>query len=474
MVHCGLADERSAKPNVHPVDAGDCWAPYSPSAGAPWNLRRVVHLHRRAGFAATWRELQRDLADGPDASIRRLLAGKSRAEGVPPDFNQVSSLLVEAAVSAQDPGRLKAWWVYRMLFGPDPLGERLTLLWHNHFATSVAKVGDLALMHRQNELFRERARAPFSELLSSVVRDPALLVWLDAPANRREHPNENLARELMELFTVGLGAFTEADVKESARALTGWSVTDDRFRDVPVRHDPGQKSILGKKGPWRGDDLIKILLDHPAMSVRLATRLCELFMGEEAANAALIRSLAKGLHSHNLDIGWGVKTILRSEAFFAEANLGSRVSGPAEYVVGAARALEMFDPPPSTVILADWITRLGQDLFSPPNVFGWPGGKAWITTRSVIGRANFAAALVTSGAGRPEALDALGLARSRRRAECLDDVVAFYCDLLLGRRPDEGFHKRLNAALGTNTLVSPETARQIVTLILASPEGQLA
>ena len=247
------------------------------------------------------------------------------------------------------------------------------------------------------------------------------------------------------------------------------------FMMSPVRHDPGEKSILGKKGPWRGDDLIQILLDHPGTSVRLATRLCELFMGEGTANAARIRSLAEGLHSHNLDISWGVETILRSEAFFAEANLGGRVLAPAKYVVGAARALEMFDPPPSTVILADWITRLGQDLFSPPNVFGWPGGKAWITTRCVIGRANFAAALVTaSGAGRPEAFDALGLARSRRREECLDDVVAFYCDLLLGRRPDEGFHKRLNAALGTNTLMSPETARRIVTLILASPQGQLA
>ena len=140
-----------------------------------------------------------------------------------------------------------------------------------------------------------------------------------------------------------------------------------------------------------------------------------------------------------------------------------------------SRALEMFDPPPSTVILADWITRLGQDLFSPPNVFGWPGGKAWITTRSVLGRTNFAAALVTaSGAGRPDALDALGLARSHRRVEDLDDVVGFYCDLMLGRPPGEEFQKRLITALGTKPVVSPAMARKVVTLILASPDGQLA
>jgi hypothetical protein len=450
------------------------WARYKPTSAAPWNLRRVVHLHRRAGFAATWREIERDLADGPEASVDRLLSGKARAEGVPADFDQVSGLLANAAVNAQEPGRLKAWWVYRMLFGPDPLGERLTLLWHNHFATSVAKVGDLALMHRQNELFRERARAPFGELLRGAVRDPALLVWLDAPANRREHPNENLAREAMELFTIGLGAFTEADVKEAARALTGWTVTDDGFREVAVRHDVGEKTILGKKGPWRGDDLVKILLDHPATSVRLATRLAGQFMGEGNVKADSAAVLAEGLRRHHLDIGWGVETILRSEAFFAEANLGNRVLAPAEYVVGAARALELFDPPASTVILADWITRLGQDLFSPPNVFGWPGGKAWITTRSVLGRANFAAALASaSGAGRPEPLDALGLVRRHRHVEDIGDVGAFHSELLVGVRPGEGFRKRLDAALGSKAAVSPEMVRRIVTLILASPEGQL-
>src|SRR5262249_14601948 len=184
----------------------------------------------------TWNEVQRDLKDSPQASVDRLLAGKARADGVPENFAYVSDLLVEGA---RDPERLKAWWIYRMLFGPDPLTERLTLLWHDHFATSNVKVRDLPAMRRQNELFREHARAPFGRLLNAVVRDPAMLVWLDASANRKEHPNENLARELMELFTLGIGHYGEDDVKEAARALTGWTLDDtgSQFRAVASRHD---------------------------------------------------------------------------------------------------------------------------------------------------------------------------------------------------------------------------------------------
>ena len=155
-------------------------------------------------------------------------------------------MLGEAATASSDSGRLKAWWFYRLLFTPDPLGERLTLMWHNHFATSIQKVGDPALMRRQNETCRRFARKPFGELLAAMARDPALLVWLDAPANRKGHPNENLARELMELFTLGIGHYSESDVKETARALTGWTVTDGEFREVATRHDDGEKTHPGR------------------------------------------------------------------------------------------------------------------------------------------------------------------------------------------------------------------------------------
>ncbi len=439
----------------------DPWAPYAPTEKEPWDLRRVAHLHRRAGFAATWRELRRDLKDGPEASIDRVLSGKARIDGVPDNFAATAEVLGESAAASRDPARLKAWWVYRMLFSPDPLGERLTQMWHNHFATSNQKVNDLGAMRRQNEVFRSLSRKRFGELLTASVREPALLAWLDAPVNRKGRPNENLGRELMELFTLGVGNYSEADVKEAARALTGWTVTDEgAFEDVPQRHDDGDKTILGRKGRWSGSDLVKILLEHPATANRLAWRLCDEFLGEGAVDAAARKALAEGLRQRDLDVGWAVATLLRSRTFFADSNFGTRVTSPAEHVVGAARTLELFEPPPSTLLLADWMARLGQDLFYPPNVGGWPGGRAWLTTRTALGRANYAAALVEGkGVGRPAALDAEGLAK-RHGA---DDAGAFFTRLLLGAEPSPAWRERLAKA----------DARKTVALLLASPEAQV-
>jgi uncharacterized protein (DUF1800 family) len=457
-------------PRKQPVDESP-WTRYRPSPEVPWNLRRVVHLHRRAGFAANWGELQRDLADGPEASITRLLAGKCRSQSVPEDFERTASLLAD---TAGEPERLKAWWAYRMLYSPDPLGERLTLMWHNHFATSALKV-DLSAMRRQNELFRALARAPFGQLLAAAVRDPALLNWLDAPANRKEHPNENLARELMELFSLGIGHYTEADVKEAARALTGWTLVSGKFHEDATLHDAGEKTILGHAGRWRGDDLVRLVLDHPATAERLALRLCEQFMGEGAVDAVASRALASGLRTHNLGIGWALETVLRSRAFFAEGNLGNRVLGPVEYVIGSVRALEQMDPPPSTYLLAYWMGRLGQDLFYPPNVGGWPGGRTWITARTMIGRAKYAAALVGGTLSRrPTSWDATALARRHARGSDLAAAVAFYGELLLGTPPDEAWRDGILGALGRAAHSEPEMLRRAVAWILASPPAQLA
>jgi uncharacterized protein (DUF1800 family) len=449
----------------------DFWIPYVPDTHSPWGLRRVVHLHRRAGFAAAWGEIQRDLKDGPRASIDRVLAGKAATDGVPADFAKTADLLGESAAASGDPARLKAWWVYRMLFGPDPLAERLALMWHNHFATSNLKVDNLAAMRRQNELFRKLGRGPFGELLSAVVKDPAMLVWLDAPSNRKGHPNENLARELMELFSMGVGHYTEADVKEAARALTGWSVEDDVFAEVPGRHDGGAKTILGHKGPWKGDDLVRMVLEHPATARRLAWRVCECFLGEKALKGADVASLADGLRQRRLDMGWAVETVLRSRTFFADDNLGDRVVSPVEYVVGAARALELFEPPSSTLVLAEWCGRLGQDLFYPPNVGGWPGGRSWLTTRSLIGRANYAAAVVDgTRVGRPGPMDALALARHHGER----DVIAFCTRLLLGTEPAPAWRARLAAGVAPKGTNEAEATRRTVALIFAMPEAQCA
>jgi uncharacterized protein (DUF1800 family) len=330
-------------------------------------------------------------------------------------------------------------------------------MWHDHFATSNLKVNDLALMRRQNETLRSLCRAPFGRLLHAMLHDPALLVWLDAPENTKGHPNENLARELMELFTLGIGPYSEDDVKQAARALTGWKLVGDEARFVPVRHDAGPKRILGRTGAFDADGLAGLLLDHPATSHRLAWRLCHEFCGEGAVDDRALDALAEGLRAHDLDIGWGVATVLRSRRFFDAADLGRRVASPIEYALGAVRALEMFDPAPSTPVLADWCGRLGQDLFYPPNVGGWPGGRAWITTRSAIGRANFAAALIGGeSVGLSTPFDPIALAdrHGQRRNP------SFFARLLLGTdRPEV-------------PLDEPEPARQSLVRLLSSPESQ--
>lgn len=473
------------------------WARYQPDAAAPWNLRRVVHLHRRAGFAANASELKRDLAEGPEASIERLQDGKAGAERVPQDFESTAARLADAAVGSRDPNLLKAWWVYRMLFGPDPLGERLALLWHGHFATSNLKVDDLAAMRRQNEAFRRHARAPFGALLSAMMEDPALLVWLDAPSNGRDRPNENLARELVELFTLGIGHYGEDDVKEAARALTGrtvvdrreeesagdvsmrmlasWPSADRRFREDPDRHDRGEKTILGHAGRWSGSDLVRLLLEHPATSQRLAWRVCGMLMGEGTVDQKAVDALADGLRANELDVGWAVGTVLRSREFFALANLGTRVLDPAPVVVGPVWALEMLAEPPSTLLLADWMARLGQDLFYPPNVGGWPGGRAWLSTRALIVRANYASAVVNGqGIGRAHPLDVLDLARRHGRGDDRDAVISFLAELLFGAEPDPGWHGRMAAAAGPGSAWGPAAARRLAAVILACPEAQLA
>jgi uncharacterized protein (DUF1800 family) len=347
------------------------WDAYEPDAKAPWNLRRVVHLHRRAGFAAPWDELQRDLKAGPEPSIDRLLKGEAGTH-VPADFAATAAVLTDAAAVSGDLNRLKAAWFYRMVFGPDPVGERLALMWHDHFATGNDKVRNVRAMRRQNDLFVAHARAKFPALLNAVVRDPAVLEYLDASTNRKGHPNENLARELMELFTLGVGHYTETDVKEAARCLTGWGVEEDAFVENAERHDDGAKTVLGETGRWTGTDLVNRLLKHPATAGRLAAKLVKAFFGEGACPAAAENELAAGLRERGLDVGWAVGVALRSRLFFADANIRTRVTAPAEFVAGAARALGLFDPAPSTLALADWSARMGQDLFDPPNVGGWP------------------------------------------------------------------------------------------------------
>jgi uncharacterized protein (DUF1800 family) len=431
------------------------WAPFQPSDSSPWNLRRAAHLHRRAAFSATWGEVQRDLTDGPHAAVDRLLEGKSRLKGVPDEFESLAGIIGQAAADSGSPERLKAWCLYRCLFSPHPLHERLTLMWHNHFATSNLKVDDLKLMKRQNETLRKHALTPFGDLLKSMVRDPALLNWLDAPQNRKGHPNENLARELMELFSLGIGHYTEDDVKEAARALTGWTVRQGEFVEQVAAHDDGEKEILGRSGKWSADDLVNILLDQPATARRLAWRLTSEFFGEGVVSEPALEELAAGLRKNSLDIRWAVETILRSELFFSTANIGSRVCDPVSLLIGRLVALEGWRSSPSTLLLAEWVSRMGQDLFYPPNVGGWPGGRAWLSTRTIIARTNCMAALVAGSLNAPaKPLDIDGLVAKYVGQHDAEENPRFLARLLFGRD------------------LAPGESRTVIEL-LTSPEAHL-
>jgi uncharacterized protein (DUF1800 family) len=403
-----------------------------------------------------------------------VLTGHCRINGLPESFESTADLLGDAAAGSSDAERLKAWWLYRMVFTPDPLTERLTLMWHNHFATSQLKVQDTAAMRQQNETFRLHARGSFRALLHSLLHDPALLVWLDASENRKGSPNENLARELMELFTLGIGHYTEADVKESARALTGRSVVDGKCHDRPEHHDDGAKTILGRTALFDSESLADLLLDQPATARRLAWRLCDAFLGEGVADEASISELAGPMSRDELNIGRAVETILRSELFFSNRNLHTRVADPVGFIVGAVRGTERFRPPPSTLLLAEWSGRLGQALFFPPNVGGWRGGRSWLAGRTVIARANFAAVLargeLTSGVARP---DLLGLAARHQSGSCRAEVLRFYSDLLTGGRlgPEVCEAAWKSTAAGSRT--ETEQLNQTVATLLAHPEAQL-
>lgn len=417
--------------------------PWQPTLEQPWNVQRVLHLHRRAGFGANWGSIQRDLNAGPQEAIDRILHAAIDEESQ--EFERLSDVIGSAAVAANNIARLQAWWLFRLLRTPDPLGERLTLMWHNHFATSQTKVQDVSRMATQNKIFRDYARAKFKQLLPRVIKDPAMLVWLDADANRLEHPNENLAREIMELFTLGIEAFkanseatdatdgyTEQDIKQAARALTGWTTNNSGFRFNANTHDAGDKAIFGQSGKWDGDRLLELLLKHPATPRRLAWRICSEFMGEGCVTDRLLADMANQLAETDLDVGQAVEALLCSQAFFTDSNIRSRVASPVEFIIGAIRSLEMDVPPPSTLLLAEWTTRMGQSLFFPPNVFGWPGGRSWLTTRTVISRANLAENLIAGNLHNPKReLDATSLAK-RYGYSSWDERTSFYSQLLTG------------------------------------------
>jgi uncharacterized protein (DUF1800 family) len=263
----------------------------------------------------------------------------------------------------------------------------MTLFWHNHFTSSLQKVRSPALMYRQNVLLRKHALGNFGELLHAVSRDPAMLIYLDSATNRRGQPNENFARELMELFTLGEGRYGEQDIKEAARAFTGWSIDLDsgEFRFRPLRHDHGSKTVLGRAVDT-GDEVLDILLAQPATAEFVAGKLWREFVSPQPQPEELKR-VAAVLRDSRYDVRAALRALLLTPAFWAPENRGALIKSPADLVVGTLRQFDIgfSDPLPFVFLLR----ALGQDLFSPPNVKGWPGGEAWINSTTLLARKQF-------------------------------------------------------------------------------------
>jgi uncharacterized protein (DUF1800 family) len=283
---------------------------------------------------------------------------------------------------------LRTWWTAEMLSTPTPFTEKMTLFWHNHFATSQQKVRIAQLMYRQNVLLRQNALGNFAVMLREIAKDPAMLIYLDGAQNRKGAPNENFAREVMELFTLGQGNYSEADIKEVARAFTGWSADPDvgEFRFRRNQHDDGEKVIFGQRGKFNGDDVITMLLKRDETSEFIVGKLW-LEMVSPDLEAAEVKRIARVWRDANYEIKPMLRAMLLSDAFWSPQHRAVLVKSPAELVVGSLRQFqfEVEDAAPFAVIMR----QLGQDLFGPPNVKGWPGGDAWLNTTTLLARKGF-------------------------------------------------------------------------------------
>ena len=360
------------------------------------------HLLNRTGFGATDAEISEYASLDRAAAVDRLLKG-ARREALttapafvdePFDrFYRVGNLPAEERMAVQRTlvqrsFELRAWWLREMVQTPSPLTERMTLFWHNHFATSQQKVRSLQLMYRQNALLRREALGNFATLLRGIAKDPAMLVYLDNAGNRRQAPNENFAREVMELFTLGEGHYTEHDIKEAARAFTGWSLDRETgdFTYRRVWHDYGEKTVFGRTARLDGDDVIDLLLARPETSQFIAAKVWREFVSSTPQRAEVAR-WAEVLRDARYDVKPLLRVVLMSEAFWSQEHRGALVKSPVELVAGTLRTFGIHPGDLRPAVFA--CAALGQNLFAPPNVKGWAGGQAWIDSSTLLARQQF-------------------------------------------------------------------------------------
>ncbi len=450
------------------TDPGRAWAAYQPDDQRPWNLALAGHLFRRAAFGVGWNQLQQALSDGPQRTVDELMRPKANTAA----FNRVYDGYEGTAASST--GGLRAWWLRRMIQTPHPLLEKMTFFWHSHFATNSFKVKNPRLMLRYIQLLRSQALNSFRGLLQAISRDPAVLIYLGADANRKALPNDSFARPLMEVFTLGRGNYTEKDVREAARAFTGWFVLSGRLRYIPREHDGDVKQILGQKGNFTGDDVLRILLEQPATAQTVVSKLyrwliCETEEPDAMLIAPLVESFAK-----DYDILKLVETMLRSNLFFSSAAYRRRIKCPLEFALGIIKALEEVV---STTQLGQDLAGLGQNLYCPPTVKGWTGGRHWFNNATMVGRHNVALALLQGSGPYADKLNPWAVAQ-KHGCSTHESAIELMIDLFLQGDLDSEVYdtllKTVEAPAGTVSDDPGRVLRRFVHMVVTLPEFQLA
>ena len=394
------------------------------------DLELMAHLFRRAGFGATMTELEAALTEGYEATVERLVHPE-REE--PLDLDLIFRYYPDA-LEARVLDSTQMYWVYRMIGTKRPLEEKMTLFWHALFATANSKVAHAITMHDQIDRFRGFALSTFPHILLELSKDPAMIFWLDNQENTNEVHNENYGPELLELFAMGRGNYTEDDVKACARAFTGWGLNDSLptpqpygmhrrgFQFKPELHDFGEKTFLGETGNFNGGDIIDIVVRQPATAQFIAKRLYLFFVSDVVDDVA-VSQIAEVYLRSGYDIREVVRFILLSDFFRAESAYYAKVKSPAEHVVGVERLVGDFRFPAWGIReMALECGYMGQELLNPPSVEGWHIGKEWIDTGILVERVNFAAEQVgdTSKPGVREILDRLRAVGPLSPEELLD------------------------------------------------------
>ena len=414
------------------------------------DVHLMAHLMRRAGFGATRDEIESAVADGYELTVDALL-DTSGASAMPDDIirryhvDQSELRLVEVAVTN---------WLYRMMTTTSPLQEKIALFWHSLFATGERKVNNVKTLTSQIGTFRRHGLGSFRTLLVETSRDPAMLHWLDNHDNHKDAVNENYGRELLELFSMGIGNYTEQDVKEAARAFTGWTVENAEYMALramrasiwpysrvawqfefrPDDHDYSEKTFLGERGNFDGEDIIDVIIRQPATARFVCTRLYQFFVADEVdeAGEALIDKLARTYFDSGYEIGAVLRDLFNSEHFKSAAVRFRRVKSPAELVAGTLRTARPFPRPSVEMFQVALATNyMGQELLNPPSVEGWHEGAEWVDSGSLVERVNFASQyLGDSGSPGVQAIaDRLG---AEQRSQIDSEQLVDSCLDLLG------------------------------------------